>query len=252
MLRTIGAAGAAGRHTPEIMHTLGSRADLSSLARVNELARAHATRILVADDHEVVRCGLRTILEARPGWTVVAEASDHKAAIAQAIETRPDVAIVDATLPVIGGIEVTRQIRARCPKTEVLALAVRDSDGLGPEFMHAGAHGYLLKSDPQKNVIAAVEALADRKAFFTGSFSKTLLDTFLSGNQRGSEPLLSPRERLVVQLIAEGHSNREMSAILCLSVKTVETHRAAAMRKLEVTSTAALVRYAVRSGLVEA
>jgi DNA-binding NarL/FixJ family response regulator len=250
MLRTIGAAATAGRPTPEIMHTLGSRADLSSLARINGIA--HTTRILVADDHEVVRCGLRTILETRPGWTVVAEASDHKSAIAQAIETRPDVAIVDATLPVIGGIEVTRQIRARCPKTEVLALAVRDSDGLGPEFMHAGAHGYLLKSDPQKNVVAAVEALAERKAFFTGSVSKTLLDTFLSGNQRGSEPLLSPRERLVVQLIAEGHSNKEMSAILCLSVKTIESHRAAAMRKLEVTSTAGLVRYAVRSGLVEA
>jgi len=209
------------------------------------------TRILIADDHEVVRSGLRAILEAHNGWEVVAEAENGKDAIAKAVESQPDVAIIDYSLPVMNGIEATRQIHARLPKAEILIFTMHDSDVLVGELLEAGARAYLLKSDAKQYLIAAVEALADHKPFFTGRISQQLLDAFLATHQGKAEAALSPRERVIVQLIAEGHSNREMSEILNLSVKTIETHRAAAMRKLNLRSTAALVRYAVRNRLVE-
>jgi DNA-binding NarL/FixJ family response regulator len=208
------------------------------------------TRILIADDHEVVRSGLRAILEGHEGWEVVAEASDGKDAIAKAADAKPDVAIVDYSLPMMNGVEVTRQIRARAPETEILIFTMHDSDVLVGELLEAGARGYLLKSDAKQYLIAAVESLAGHRPFFTGRVSEHLLDTFLTQSPK-SEVLLSPRERGIVQLIAEGHSNREMSEILHLSVKTIETHRASAMRKLNVSSTAAIVRYAIRNKLVE-
>jgi DNA-binding NarL/FixJ family response regulator len=209
------------------------------------------TRILIADDHEVVRSGLRFILEAHPGWEVVAEAADGKEAIDKAVDTKPDVAIIDYSLPLMNGVEATRQIRTRVPKAEVLIFTMHDSDALLGEVLHAGARAFLLKSEAQHSLIAAVEALSAHKPFFTGRLSEKLLETFLSAHGGDSAPALSPRERMVVQLIAEGHSNKEMSAILHLSVKTIETHRASAMRKLAVTSTAGLVRYAIRNRLVE-
>jgi DNA-binding NarL/FixJ family response regulator len=208
-------------------------------------------RILIADDHEVVRSGLKAVLEARPGWEVVAEVGDGKEAIAKAIETKPDVAIIDYSLPRMNGIEATRQIRARVPETEVLIFTMHDSDALVGEVLQAGARAFLLKTDAQHYLIAAVESLAGHKPFFTGRLSEKLLDTFLSAQGLHNAPVLSPRERVVVQLIAEGNSNKEMSGILNLSVKTIETHRAAAMRKLNLTSTAALVRYAIRNKLIE-
>lgn len=209
------------------------------------------TRILIADDHEVVRSGLRSILEAHEGWEVVAEASDGKEAIAKAVETKPDVAIIDYSLPTMNGVEATRQIRARVPTAEVLIFTMHDSDILIGEVLQAGARAYLLKSDAKQYLISAVESLARHKPFFTEKLSEQLLDTFLSVHHGKLGVSLSPRERAVVQLIAEGHSNRQMSKILNLSVKTIETHRAAAMRKLNVTSTAAIVRYAIRNKLVE-
>ena len=209
------------------------------------------TRILIADDHAVVRSGLKSILEAHDGWHVVAEAGDGKEAVSKAIETRPDVAIIDYSLPIMNGIEATRQIRARLPKAEVLIFTMHDSDALIGEVLQAGARAFLLKSDAQHYLISAVESLSAHKPFFTGKLSERLLETFLSAHGSRSGPALSPRERIVVQLIAEGHSNKEMSGILNLSVKTIETHRAAAMRKLNVTSLAALVRYAIRNKLVE-
>jgi len=214
-------------------------------------AGARPIRILIADDHEVVRSGLKAILEARPGWEVVAEVGDGKEAIAQAVETRPDVAIVDYSLPLINGIEATRQIRARAPHTEVLIFTMHDSDALVDEALQAGARAFLLKSDAPHYLIAAVESLSGHKPFFTGKLSEKLLESFLSSHGHRSAPVLSARERVVVQLIAEGNSNKDMSAILNLSVKTIETHRSSAMRKLNITSTAALVRYAVRNKLVE-
>jgi DNA-binding NarL/FixJ family response regulator len=209
------------------------------------------TRILIADDHEVVRSGLRAILEAHEGWKVVAEASDGKEAISKAVETKPDVAIIDYSLPMMNGVEATRQIRARVPAAEVLIFTMHDTDVLIGELLEAGARGYLLKSDAKQYLIAAVESLAGHRPFFTGRISEQLLDSFLSKHRAKTDTPLSPRERIVVQLIAEGRSNREMSEILSLSVKTIETHRAAAMRKLNVTSTAAIVRYAIRNKLVE-
>jgi DNA-binding NarL/FixJ family response regulator len=209
------------------------------------------TRILIADDHEVVRSGLRSILEAHEGWAVVAEACDGKEAIGKAAESKPDVAIIDYSLPLMNGIEVTRQIRARVPSAEILIFTMHDSNVLVGELLEAGARAYLLKSDAKRYLIAAVEALSDHKPFFTGRVSEQLLESFLTNNLGAGHGSLSPRERGIVQLIAEGHSNKEMSEILNLSVKTIETHRAAAMRKLKLTSTAAIVRYAIRNKLVD-
>jgi DNA-binding NarL/FixJ family response regulator len=209
------------------------------------------TRILIADDHDVVRAGLRAILESHEGWEVVAEAADGKDAIAKAIDSKPDVAIVDYSLPVINGIEATRQIHARLPKAEILIFTMHDSEVLVGELLEAGARAYLLKSDAKQYLITAVESLVNHKPFFTGRVSEQLLDTYLTTRSRRSEGTLSARERMIVQLIAEGNGNKEMAAILNLSVKTIESHRATAMRKLNVTSTAGIVRYAVRNKLVE-
>ena len=218
---------------------------------MNTSAGARPIRILVADDHEVVRSGLKAILEARPGWQVVAEAGDGKEAILKAVEAKPDIAIVDYSLPVMNGVEATRQIRARAPMTEILIFTMHDSDALLDEALQAGARAFLLKSDAQHYLVAAVESLSRRKPFFTGKMSEKLLDTFLAAQGHRNAPILSPRERIVVQLIAEGNSNKEMSAVLNVSIKTIETHRSSAMRKLNITSTAGLVRYAIRNKLVE-
>ena len=167
------------------------------------------TRILVADDHEVVRSGVRAILEAHEGWEVVAEAKDGKDAVKKAVETQPDVAIIDYSMPVMDGIEVTRQIHAKLPKTEILIFSMHDSDVLVGELLEAGARAYLLKSDANRYLIAAVEALAEHKPFLTGKISQRLINAFLA-DRKGQKEALSPRERVVVQLIAEGHSNREI------------------------------------------
>jgi DNA-binding NarL/FixJ family response regulator len=215
----------------------------------SQAARA-AVRILIADDHEVVRSGLRAILEAQPGWEVAAEAADGRTAIEQALATKPNVAILDYSLPVTNGVEATRHIRTRLPETEVLIFTMHDSEALIHQLLEAGARGYLLKSDVRRSLIAAVEALAEHRPFFTGKISEAMLAAYLAKDRR-SESLLTSREREVVQLIAEGRSNKIVADVLHISLKTVETHRASAMRKLGASSTAALVRYAVRNKLVE-
>jgi DNA-binding NarL/FixJ family response regulator len=209
------------------------------------------TRLLVADDHEVVRAGVRHILQGHPGWEIVAEAENGKEAVAKAIETNPDVAIVDYSLPLMNGIEVTRQIRSRLQGTEVLIFTMHDSDTLVEQLLNAGARGYLLKSDANKNLVEAVESLVEHKPFFTSKVSAALLNSFLARPGR-SELVLTDRERGVVQLIAEGHTNKKIGELLHISLKTVESHRAAAMRKLNLNSSAALVRYAIRNRIVEA
>jgi len=209
------------------------------------------TRILIADDHEVVRSGLRAILEKHEGWEVVAEAKDGNEAIAKAIESKPDVAIIDYSMPLINGVEAARQIRARVSNAEILIFTMHDSDVLISELLKAGARAYLLKSDANQFLVAAVEALANHQPFFSSRVSDQLLKSFLATRQDKHEAALSPREALVVRLIAEGHGNKEIGKILNLSPKTIESHRAAAMRKLNLTSTAALVRYAIRNKLVE-
>jgi DNA-binding NarL/FixJ family response regulator len=207
-------------------------------------------RILIADDHEVVRYGLRQILEAQAHWEVVAEAVDGKEAVAKAIETKPDVCVVDYSLPLMNGLEVTRQIRARVPRTEILIFTMHDSEMLVQGLLRAGARGYLLKADAKSHLIEAISSLANHRPFFTKKVSDALLDVYLARPEKTVSAITS-RERSVVQLIAEGHTNKEVARILNISLKTVETHRATIMRKLQIASSAGLVRYAVRNKIVE-
>ena len=207
-------------------------------------------RFLIADDHEAVRSGLRALLEGRAGWEVVAEAHDGNEAVAGAIEKRPDVAIVDYSMPLLTGVEVARRIREQKLTTEILIFTMHDSSLLALQAFEAGARAVVLKSDANKMLLAAVESLIVHKPFYS--------DAFLNGQKGASAgkgdrtQMLSPRETTIVKLVAEGYSNKGVSAILNLSIKTTETHRAAAMRKLNINSTAGLVRYAVRNKLVEA
>jgi DNA-binding NarL/FixJ family response regulator len=187
------------------------------------------TRILIADDHDVVRDGLRRLLEAQPNCEVVAEAPDGKEAILKAVETNPDIAVVDYSLPLINGIEVTRQIRSRLPKTEVLIFTMHDNEALIEELLRAGAKGFVLKSEAKAELFAAIESLANHRLFFTSKVSEALLDLFKKPEHHKSL-LLTRRERQIVQLIAEGHTNRRVAAILNISLKTVETHRAVCRR----------------------
>ncbi len=180
----------------------------------------------------------------------MAEAGDGKEAIDKAIETRPDVAVLDYSLPLANGIEVTRQIRARNPKTEILIFTMHDNETLVQELLKAGARGYLLKSDAKRHLIGAIESLVAHKPFFTAKVSETLLESFLERPSKQRSTLTS-RERGVVQLIAEGYTNKQIAYLLNISLKTVETHRAAVMRKLNLSSSAALVRYAIRNKIVE-
>ena len=207
-------------------------------------------RILIADDHEVVRSGLRSILQAREGWEVVAEVDNGKDAITSIVDKLPDVAIVDYSLPLINGVEVTRSIKARQLDTQILIFTMHDNDALVREAFKAGARAFLLKSEAKRQLTAAVEALIAHKPYFTGIVSEKMLASYLSTN---AAPMvsLSPRERMVIQLISEGYSNKGMSKVLNLSVKTIETHRASAMHKLSVKSTAGLVRYAIKNMLIE-
>ena len=208
-------------------------------------------RILIADDHEVVRSGLRRVLEAQTNWEVVAEAGDGKDAISKATETKPDVAVLDYSMPLINGVEATRQIRARVPKTEVLIFTMHDNELLIQELLSAGARGYVLKSDSRRHLLGAIESLALHKPFFTAKVSESLLDSFLARPAREGSTL-SNRERGVVQLIAEGHTNKQIANVLMIILKTVETHRATVMRKLNLSSSAGLVRYAIRNNIIEA
>jgi DNA-binding NarL/FixJ family response regulator len=207
-------------------------------------------RILIADDHETVRSGLRALLEGRTGWEVVAEAHDGKEAVAEAIEKRPDVAIVDYSMPLMTGVEVTRCIKEHQQVTEILIFTMHDSNALALQAFQAGARAFVLKSDANKMLLAAVETLIVHKPFYAGAFSGELKG--MATGKGVPNQLLSPREKTIVKLVAEGYSNKGVSAILNLSIKTTETHRAAAMRKLNINSTAGLVRYAVRAKLVEA
>jgi DNA-binding NarL/FixJ family response regulator len=213
-------------------------------------------RILIADDHEVVRRGIRALLETQTGWEVAAEAVTGRQAIEEAKRINPDIVIMDITMPEMNGLEATRQIRKVVPDTEVLILSVHDSEQLVREVLDAGARGYVLKSDAGRDLIAAVETLCQHKPFFTAKIAEMMLEGFLKGGSatdtnRASLSLLTTREREIVQLLAEGKSNKEVADILGISVKTVETHRSHVMTKLNLHSMSDLVRYAVRNQLIE-
>jgi len=209
-------------------------------------------KVLIADDHEVVRSGLRAIIETRADWVVSGEASNGRDAVALALKVKPDVAIIDYSMPVMNGVEASRRIKLHHLHTEVLILTMHESEEILTEVLLAGVRGFLLKSDARSHLIAAVEALLDHRPYFTSVLLEMLLRAYLSNNKKdNSKVLLSSREQSVVQLIAEGHTNKSVCDVLNLSVKTIETHRASAMRKLHISSTAELVRYAIRTKLIE-
>jgi DNA-binding NarL/FixJ family response regulator len=211
-----------------------------------------AIRILLADDHMVVRRGLRALLETRPDFSVCAEAADGKEAVVLAVRHTPDVAVLDISLPVLNGIDAAIQIRKSAPETQILMFTMHDSENIIREALHSGARGYLLKYEGDEQVIDAVEALSRRRTFFSRQVSETLLDAvLLSGGSKDHAGPLTSREREVVQLIAEGGSNKKIALALGISIKTVETHRSASMRKLKLHSTADLVRYAMRNKIIQ-
>ena len=191
-------------------------------------------RILIADDHEVVRSGLRAIVETRADWIVCGEAVDGRAAVASILEMKPDVAIVDYSMPVMNGLEVSRRIKSHHLRTEVLILTMHESEEILTEVLLAGVRGFLLKSDARGHLVAAIEALLDHRPYFTSVLLEKLLHDYQLNKKDKPEDLLSSREQSVVQLIAEGHTNKSVGKVLNLSVKTVETHRASAMRKPKV------------------
>ena len=216
-------------------------------------------RLLLADDHEIVRKGLRALLEAEPGWQVAAEAADGRDAVEKAQQIKPDIAILDISMPSLNGLEATRQIVKGISQTKVLVLTMHDSDPLIQQVLEAGARGYLLKSDAARDLVAAVDALRLDKTFFTPKVARLVLEGYLDKGPRassspegGSSFRLTDRQREIVQLLAEGKSSKEVASALGLSVKTAETHRANIMRRLDCHSVTALVRYAIRNHIIEA
>jgi DNA-binding NarL/FixJ family response regulator len=214
---------------------------------------AKPLRILVADDHDIVRVGLRSLLEAEPGWQVVAEAANGREAVLAAEKTKPDIVVLDITMPEMNGLEATRAILESNPRVEVLILTMHDSEQVVREVVSAGAQGYVLKSDAGRDLVAAIQALRLHRPYFTSRPTQAVLDAYRRASNGDSRPADSPltgREREVVQLLAEGQSNKEIAASLNISVKTVEAHRTNVMRKLQLDSLADLVRYAVRNHIV--
>jgi DNA-binding NarL/FixJ family response regulator len=214
-------------------------------------------RILVADDHDLMRRGLKVLLDARQGWSVCAEASTGREAVTMAESLRPDIAILDISMPELNGVEAARRILKLSPNTEVLILSMHYSDQLIREILEAGVRGYIVKSDSDRDLVIAIEALSNHKPFFTPRATELILSNY---NQKGTSPdaqletmgdRLTSREREIVQLLSEGKSSKEVASTLNISVKTAETHRANVMRKLDIHSVSELVRYAVRNQIIE-
>lgn len=215
-------------------------------------------RILVADDHEVVRQGLRVLLEAQPGWQVCGEAVTGREVIQKVIQLKPDLVVLDITMPDLNGLEALRQIVKSSPRTQVLVLTVHESDEIVDRVLAAGARGYLLKTDAGRDLVAAVDALSHRKSFFTPRVADRVLEGYLKGNikqreREGSttamDNSLTQREREIIQLLAEGRRTKEVATHLSISIHTAVTHRANIMRKLKIHSVSDLVRYAIRNNL---
>jgi len=214
-------------------------------------------RVLLADDHTIVREGVRLCLEAMGDIEVVAEAEDGQMAVQLANQLRPDVAVVDLTMPRLNGVEAIRQIKRDLPDTEVVVLSVHDSEPYVVQALRAGAAGYVLKRNAATELAAAIRAAHDGQAYLHPSIARRVIDDYLSrihaSEDAASEPheRLTPREREVLQLAAEGHTTRAIAGLLCLSTKTVEHHRASLMTKLGLRGQTELVKYAIRAGLVE-
>jgi DNA-binding NarL/FixJ family response regulator len=212
-------------------------------------------RILLADDHEVVRQGVKALIEQQPGWQVCAEAADGRDAVQKADLHQPHVVVMDITMPGLNGLDAIRQIRKVAPSAETLVLTMHTSEHLAREILAAGARGYVMKSDAGRDLVTAVEAVAQHKPFLTSRVADMVLDSFLHKGPEDHQPPangeLTDREREVVQLLAEGRSNKEIASSLDVSKKTVDTHRANIMRKLRLGSLSDLVRYAIRNHLTQ-
>jgi DNA-binding NarL/FixJ family response regulator len=215
-------------------------------------------RILVADDHDLMRRGIKTLLQTHAGWEICGEAQTGREAVSRTEELKPDIVVLDISMPDLNGIEAARRIRKASPDTEVLILSLHFSDQLIREIVEAGVRGYIVKSDSDRDLIVAVETLAKHKPFFTPRATEVILSNFNNtGGTRVEVPetvqdRLTSREREIVQLLAEGKSSKEVANSLNISVKTAETHRANIMRKLQLHTVSELVRYAVRNQIIEA
>jgi DNA-binding NarL/FixJ family response regulator len=210
-------------------------------------------RILIADDHELVRRGVRTVLDTQAGWIVCGEASTGREAVTKALDLRPDIVILDISMPELNGLEATRQIR-RAVSTKILILTVHESEQLVTEVMDAGAHGYVLKADAGRTLVHAIQALLRDQPFLTDRVHVATARPAGRRRAAAAKPApvrLSPREREVLQLLSEGKSNKEVGVILGTTTKTAETHRAHILAKLGVHSMSELVRYAIRNRIIE-
>ena len=211
------------------------------------------TKILIADDHEIVRRGIRHALETNPDWEVIAEAANGREAVEMADRLHPQIAVLDLSMPEMNGLEAIRRILSASPEVRILVLSIHDSDTLIHEVLASGAKGYLLKSDAARDLLSAVQSLIDGRTFFTAKVSQALLDNFLNGGapRRVVEERsrLTPREQEIVRLVADSRTNKEIATLLSISVRTVETHRSNIMEKLGIHSVSDLIMYAIRNGL---
>jgi len=214
-------------------------------------------RILIADDHEVVRRGLCMLLQSHEGWEICGEATDGREAVEKAKQLKPDVVVLDIGMPNLNGLAATRQLSQQDPRCKIIVLTITDSDQVIREALDAGARGFVLKSDAARDLVTAIEALQRNRMFFTPRVNDMVLAGFLGkGTNGGSNPAsslpeLTPREQEVIQLLAEGKSSKEVACLLNLSTKTAETHRSNIMRKLGLHSIRDLVLYAVKNNIIQ-
>jgi DNA-binding NarL/FixJ family response regulator len=209
-------------------------------------------RILIADDHGIVRGGLRLLIERQVDMEVVAEAVDGVEAVEQALASRPDLCVLDVSMPRMTGLQAARQIRAHLPETQVLALSMHDDERYVFDALKAGASGYVLKREVDSALLNAIRAVHRGDAFLTNAVERSLVRDWMEGGTAGLDEPLTPREQEVLKLIAEAHTNRQIAEVLHLAEKTVESHRANLLSKLGMRDRVELVRYAIRRGLTEA
>ncbi len=211
-----------------------------------------ATRVLIADDYEIVREGLRALLAREKGLEVCGEAGTGREAVERAAGLQPDVVLMDIVMPELNGLEATRQIKRARPETEILVFTSNETEETVRNVFKAGAKAYLLKSETTRHLVPAITALSAHRTYFSSKVSELIFASYLGEGKFAEAPALTGREREIVQLVAEGKINKEIAVILGVSVKTVEAHRAAIMRKLKLESAAELVRYAIRNGIIPA